>query len=182
MDTLLAFPTALGWIAVLTTDEAVARLTFGHRSAEAAVNAVIPLYPLPPAAYHPKQRWQKAMLRLLEAYAEGASADLGEIPVQLDATTEFHRTVLRLCREIPWGQTMTYGQLAAKAGAPRAARAVGNCMAANRIPLLIPCHRVVRSGGSLGDYSMPGGGQLKRHLLALEANHFSDLSLAVAAH
>ena len=56
---------------------------------------------------------------------------------------------------IPYGRTMSYGELAAKAGSPRAARAVGNCMAANKIPLLVPCHRVVCSGGRLGSLFRP---------------------------
>jgi methylated-DNA-[protein]-cysteine S-methyltransferase len=68
---------------------------------------------------------------------------------------------------------LTYGELAAKAGYPGAARAVGNCMAANRIPLLIPCHRVVCAGGRLGSYSAPGGTVTKRRLLALEAGELS---------
>jgi methylated-DNA-[protein]-cysteine S-methyltransferase len=63
---------------------------------------------------------------------------------------------------------MTYGELAAKAGSPRAARAVGSCMARNRIPLVIPCHRVVPSGGRLGSFSAPGGSETKRRLIDME--------------
>ena len=64
---------------------------------------------------------------------------------------------------------MTYGELAVAAGQPRAARAVGNCMAGNRVPLIIPCHRVVRAGGDIGPYSAAGGSATKRRLLEMEA-------------
>ena len=73
------------------------------------------------------------------------------------------------CRRIPYGRTMSYAELAAKAGSPNAARAVGNCMAGNRIPLIVPCHRVVCSDGRLGSYSAPGGTRMKRRLLDLES-------------
>jgi len=63
---------------------------------------------------------------------------------------------------------LTYGQLATRAGSPRSARAVGNVMASNRVPLIIPCHRVVAAGGALGGFSAPHGTRLKRRLLKLE--------------
>lgn len=84
-------------------------------------------------------------------------------------TTPFHREVLTRCAQIPAGQTLTYGELAARAGRPRAARAVGSAMARNRWPLIIPCHRVVGSDGRLTGYSGTGGIETKRRLLGLEA-------------
>jgi methylated-DNA-[protein]-cysteine S-methyltransferase len=82
--------------------------------------------------------------------------------------TEFQQKVQKLCRQIPFGTTMTYGELAAKAGAPGAARAVGICMARNCFPLVVPCHRVVPAGGRLGNYSAPGGTETKQRLLDME--------------
>ncbi len=73
------------------------------------------------------------------------------------------------CRRIPWGQTRSYAQLAAVAGRPGAARAVGSVMAKNRVPLVVPCHRVIASSGQLGGYSAPQGLSLKRRLLAMES-------------
>lgn len=82
----------------------------------------------------------------------------------------FPRRVLEtLTREVPWGETVTYGELAEMAGAPRAARAVGNVMAHNPVPILIPCHRVVAAGG-IGGYGLTGV-PMKRALLALEGVH-----------
>ena len=73
-------------------------------------------------------------------------------------------------RNVPYGQTLSYAELAAKAGSPKAARAVGSVMAQNRVPLIIPCHRVVGSGGHLGGFSAPRGIAFKKQLLELEAN------------
>jgi len=76
------------------------------------------------------------------------------------------RDVLTAARRIPFGQTSTYGQLAGKIGRPRAARAVGNALGSNPIPIVIPCHRVLREGGALGGYA--GGVTRKEQLLELE--------------
>ncbi len=81
----------------------------------------------------------------------------------------FHRKVLEQCAQIPAGQTLTYSELASRAGSPRAARAVGSAMARNRWPLIIPCHRVVGADGRLTGYSGTGGIETKRRLLGLEA-------------
>jgi O-6-methylguanine DNA methyltransferase len=96
--------------------------------------------------------------------------------MRADATTIFsmcgsglvRQRVTAACRSILPGQIGSYGRLAAAVGAPGAARAVGSVMAANRIPLIVPCHRVLRSGGQLGGYSMGRGLPLKRQLLDLE--------------
>ena len=70
---------------------------------------------------------------------------------------------------MPRGETVSYAELAGRAGSPNAARAVGGVMAGNRVPLLVPCHRVVGAGGRLGGFSAPTGVELKKRLLALEA-------------
>lgn len=103
-----------------------------------------------------------------ERHELALTVDLGSVP------SPFRRTVLEtLRREVPWGETVTYGELAQMAGAPGAARAVGTTMATNPVPLVVPCHRVVASGGRIGGY---GGGlhgvATKRALLAREGLHF----------
>jgi len=88
------------------------------------------------------------------------------VPIGLSGTPPFHRKVLAAARRIPYGRTVTYGELARLAGNPRAARAVGQAMAHNPVALIVPCHRVVAAGGGLGGFG--GGLALKRRLLALE--------------
>jgi O-6-methylguanine DNA methyltransferase len=89
------------------------------------------------------------------------------VPVDLRSRSEFERAVLRKALEIPRGQVRPYGWVAAEIGRPRAVRAVGTALAHNPVPLLVPCHRVVRSDGLLGQYSL-GGPERKRQILALE--------------
>ena len=86
----------------------------------------------------------------------------------LDGLSPFYKSVLTACKFVRFGQTINYGELAKKAGRPSSARAVGNALARNPLPLIIPCHRVIRSDGSLGGFSALGGLSLKRKLLAHE--------------
>jgi methylated-DNA-[protein]-cysteine S-methyltransferase len=105
----------------------------------------------------------------LSAYLEGdPGADLTGLPVDLTmVSSPFRRTVLEtLHREVGPGQTVFYGALAARAGHPRAARAVGTAMARNPVPLVVPCHRVLPGSGGIGAYG--GGPERKRALLELE--------------
>jgi methylated-DNA-[protein]-cysteine S-methyltransferase len=93
-----------------------------------------------------------------------------DLDLDLDGIDGFRRVALEtLAREVRWGETVTYGELAGLAGRPRAARAAGSAMRDNPIPFVIPCHRVVAAGGRIGGY---GGGrnavELKRELLARE--------------
>lgn len=91
----------------------------------------------------------------------------GDLPVDLRSTTEFRRSVLRATATIPRGQVRPYGWLAGRVGNAGAVRAVGSTMADNPVPLIIPCHRVVRSDGRIGNYSL-GGPEHKTELLSLE--------------
>lgn len=104
----------------------------------------------------------------LEAYFTGERVDFAvpELPVDWDAFSPFQQKVARALAAVPYRKTVSYAGLAARAGQPRAARAVGNFMAANPLPLLLPCHRVIRTDGSLGRYQ--AGENYKRQLLQLE--------------
>lgn len=159
-----AFDSDLGWIAIATDGNEVTSLKFGYPSPEIAIakldyasDSVLE------TLTHGLERWQK----ILQSYAAGKPADIGAIPVRVAAADTFTGVVHRMCREIPRGVVLTYGELAEQVGSPRAARAVGNVMRTNRIPLLIPCHRVVAATG-LGGYSASGGSELKQRLLAME--------------
>lgn len=96
-------------------------------------------------------------------------------PVDLSMVGPFERRVLEELRQIPKGQVRTYRQVAVRLGHPTATRAVGNACARNPIPLLIPCHRVVRSDGGLGGYSLRGGVALKRRLLRQEGAELTKI-------
>jgi methylated-DNA-[protein]-cysteine S-methyltransferase len=106
-----------------------------------------------------------AALRQLDEYFDGRRREF-ELDLDLRAAPAFHRVVLDELARVPFGSVTTYGALAHKVGRPKAARAVGGAMHNNRIPIVLPCHRVVGSNGSLTGYA--GGLDLKRTLLEHE--------------
>jgi methylated-DNA-[protein]-cysteine S-methyltransferase len=103
--------------------------------------------------------------RELDEYFAGRRRDF-ELALDWQLTAGFVRRVLRETARIPFGETRTYGEMAASAGSPRAFRAAGSALGANPIPIVVPCHRVLRTGGGLGGYG--GGLDVKRELLTLE--------------
>ena len=104
--------------------------------------------------------------RDLKRYFAGERVDFTRHPVDWEGYTPFRRNVLKVTAAIPYGKVKTYKELAAAVGNPKGSRAVGGVMAYNPLPLIIPCHRVVRSDGSLGGFA--GGLALKAKLLELE--------------
>jgi len=105
----------------------------------------------------------------ITAYYEGENVNFSTDPaVDLASRGTFDRTVLSACRQIGSGITVTYSELAVKIGRPGAARAVGNALARNPIPLIIPCHRVLRADGAIGGFSAIGGQTTKRRMLLHE--------------
>ena len=105
--------------------------------------------------------------RELEEYFEGRRTEF-DVPLDWRLTHGFGRRVLRRTAHIPYGHVSTYKQVAGEAGSPRAYRAAGNALGANPIPIVVPCHRVLHSGGGLGGYG--GGLDRKEFLLKLESS------------
>jgi methylated-DNA-[protein]-cysteine S-methyltransferase len=119
---------------------------------------------------------QKAIIR----YYKGSYADFNKLDftLSLSGLNDFDKKVLFACKKIPLGQTLTYAQLAKKAGFPKAARPAGNVLAKNPLPLIVPCHRVIRADGKIGRFSAAGvrhgrtasqqGSRTKKKMLELE--------------
>jgi methylated-DNA-[protein]-cysteine S-methyltransferase len=103
--------------------------------------------------------------RQLDEYFEGRRRAF-DIPLDWTMSRGFRRTVLHELIDVPYGNVVTYAELAQRTDNPRAVRAVGSAMATNPLPIVVPCHRVVRTGGSLGNYG--GGVEMKRWLLTME--------------
>jgi methylated-DNA-[protein]-cysteine S-methyltransferase len=112
--------------------------------------------------------WVADIIARLTGYFEGRALDLAGIPLDMERVSPFFRRVYEEARAIPRGEVRTYAELAAAAGSPTAMRAVGQAMARNRWPVVVPCHRVVGSAGKPGGFSAPGGLDTKARLLALE--------------
>ncbi len=133
------------------------------------------LYFRGPLVYHelPTARQSSApvvsahpLVQRIRAYFDGDPVSFTDVELDLDWCTPFQRAVADALRHVPRGETVTYGELAALAGYPNAQRAAGTFCAANRFPLVLPCHRVVSAGG-LGSYGSLGL-EYKRRLLTLE--------------
>jgi methylated-DNA-[protein]-cysteine S-methyltransferase len=103
--------------------------------------------------------------RELDEYFSGKRQDF-DVPLDWTLTHGFTQRILRATAKVPYGQVSTYRQMATKAGNAKAVRAAGNALGANPIPIVVPCHRILRTGGSLGGYG--GGPERKEFLLRLE--------------
>lgn len=109
-----------------------------------------------------------AVIEKIRLHLGGKVQDLRSVAVDLSDATPFSRQIYEATREIPPGQTRTYGEIAKAVGQPASAQEVGQAMAKNPVPIIVPCHRVSAAGGRLGGFSAPGGPATKAKLLALE--------------
>jgi methylated-DNA-[protein]-cysteine S-methyltransferase len=149
-------PSPIGDLRVAVTDRGLARVSFWEEGWEETLARVYGVRVLQSPA--------DDVRRELDEYFEGRRTTF-DLPLDLRVPA-FHEEVLRELALVPYGQTETYGRLAAKVGRPRAARAVGTVMNRNPIPIVLPCHRIVGANGSLTGYG--GGLDRKRQLLQLE--------------
>lgn len=152
---LVLWTSPLGPLYLAFSHRGITRLAFGRPPEP-------PEAPKPPA---PRPPWLPAFLGELAAYFRGQPVTFLTVPLDLTGTP-FQWAVWQAVRQIPFGDTRSYGELAQALGRPRAARAVGQALKANPVPLLIPCHRVIAAAGSLGGFSGPVG--LKAWLLEHE--------------
>jgi methylated-DNA-[protein]-cysteine S-methyltransferase len=116
--------------------------------------------PPPPAVRH--------AIDGIVALLRGEATDLTAVVLDMEALPPFNRDVYAIARTIPPGATLTYGEIAARLGAPDQAREVGQALGQNPIPVIVPCHRVVAAGRKAGGFSAPGGVTTKLRILAIE--------------
>jgi O-6-methylguanine DNA methyltransferase len=174
------FRSSFGWVGVAKSDRGIARVTFGAPTDAAAADRILRgshgkrgLHTLTPNGIEKRENVTCNALdpelskaeALLTRYFDGVQIDFA-LELDLDAGTPFQRRVWQVACRIPYGQVRSYSWIAQEIGQPNAARAVGGAMGANPLPIIVPCHRVVRSDGGLGGYT--GGLHWKRKLLAME--------------
>jgi methylated-DNA-[protein]-cysteine S-methyltransferase len=161
------FETAGGFCAIGWSDAGIARFHLPTSTAEATERSMRRRLAgaepgTPPAAV-------MAVIDAAQRYFAGEKVDFSNVPLDLGGQDEFFRKIYGAARRVGWGQTTTYGSLAKELGAgPEAARDVGQAMARNPVPLIIPCHRVLAAGGKLGGFSAPGGSATKQRMLEME--------------
>lgn len=153
--------TALGWAGVALSGLGVRYATLFHRREEACLGELRAC-----GARRGEHALAAPATELLRAYAAGEPAGIEAFPVDLPVCTELQRRTWLALRDIPRGETRSYGWLARYVGEPQAPRAIGAAVGANPIPLWLPCHRVVASDGSLHGFG--GGLAMKSALLEME--------------
>ena len=173
-----AFQTPLGWLGLIGHAGKLRRIRIGQPSREAVIETTISEAATGGADVTDLDvsdldisDWTPELRRRLIRYANGERVDFQDVELSWNRPlTSFRQTVLDATRRIPWGQTMTYAELAALAGSPGAARAVGTSMSTNSFPIVIPCHRVIGTGGQLRGFTAPRGVDLKSQMLRMEAS------------
>ena len=158
--------TALGVIGIAWTDRGLKRLELPGRDREATMRRL--LKGLGEAAEAAPPDFLAPLVEKLKSYADGARVDFVDVPTDLSGIDRFRSAIYEALLHIGYGQTTTYGELAAAAGFPGAAREAGTALGQNPVPLVVPCHRVLAAGGALGGFSAPGGAATKERLLIME--------------
>ena len=160
----------LGWSA--------AGLTRVRPFAESLAKAVQPGAALVPESEAPPHI--AATIAALRAFLAGEAVCFDDVSLDYSGISDFEAALYKALREVPWGETVSYGALARRIGADTgAARAVGVAMGRNPWPLIVPCHRVLTSDGKLGGFSAPGGTRTKTTLLACEGVNLDGGQLAL---
>jgi methylated-DNA-[protein]-cysteine S-methyltransferase len=176
--TAIVFKTELNWTAFAIQRDALLGIVFGHATRAQAEAALRRAVNSPSRSFDILGESEIGGLPdvigdladRLRRYAAGEPVDFSDVRIADSHLTPFGKRIVAACRRIGWGGRRSYGELAAECGSAGAARAVGQVMAKNRFPLVVPCHRVLGAGGSLGGFSAPEGLRMKRRLLAMESD------------
>lgn len=156
----------MGYIALVRSAAGLARVTIVPSMKEALGSIHVDY----PDSIDSAEAFGDLPQRLIR-YLEGEQAAFDD-NIDLSALTDFQRVVLEAARAVPYGEVKSYGWLARQVGSPHAARAVGQALARNPLPILVPCHRVVGGDGSLTGFS--GGLEMKRRLLSIEGRRVAE--------
>jgi len=171
------FKTKWGYFGLAATDKGLLRSCLPLAERERVKSQLLQNFPSPRLVLRSellrRVAYDKALFKAVQeqisAYFERACVNFSrDIPIVLDGLGLFARRVLTACRDIKFGQTISYAGLAKKIGWPSAYRAVGGALAQNPLPLIIPCHRVICANGKIGGFSAPSGRNLKEKLLKHE--------------
>jgi methylated-DNA-[protein]-cysteine S-methyltransferase len=160
------FDTAIGLCAVVWNARGIAAVQLPERDEHALREGVRGRFPDAREAELPDG--VKQAVAGMTALLRGEASDLRGVALDLEDLPDFNRRVYAVARAIPPGATLTYGEVAERLGDKSLARAVGQALGENPIPLIVPCHRVLAAGGKAGGFSAPGGAATKLRLLTIE--------------
>jgi O-6-methylguanine DNA methyltransferase len=166
------FDTAIGRCGVAWGERGVAGVQLPEAGARETRARLLQRFPAAAEAAPPPEV-QRVIDRIV-TLLRGEASDLSAVALDMDQVPAFHRRVYEAARAIPAGMTLSYGDIAARVGAPGAARAVGQALGRNPFPIVVPCHRVLAAGGKIGGFSAQGGVATKRRMLAIEGAQLND--------
>ncbi|MFI2102372.1 methylated-DNA--[protein]-cysteine S-methyltransferase [Isoptericola sp. NPDC019693] len=170
------FPTAIGHCALVwRAPGVVVGTALPHDSAQQTRDAIRGRYPTAREAV-PASALAAAVAGVVSLLETGGG-DLSGVDLDLTAVPDFDRRVYEAVRTIPAGETLTYGEVAARLGAPGAAQAVGQALGRNPFPPIVPCHRVLAAGRQVGGFSARGGRRTKLRMLEAEGVHLEHPTL-----
>lgn len=167
--TFALFDTAIGTCGLAWSDHGLTRVQLPEATAAAAAAR---LAGVSGGATEAASPYPKAIARLIsdiQALLRGERIDFSSVTLDVARLPDFDRRVYEITRAIPAGSTLTYGDVATKLGDVGLSRAVGQALGRNPIPIVIPCHRVVATGGEIGGFSATGGAATKRRILDIES-------------
>jgi methylated-DNA-[protein]-cysteine S-methyltransferase len=165
------FETPLGWGGIAWTDRGLSGVQLPEADRVAMRSRLRRRFP-GVAEAPPPPDVQCAIEAMADVLA-GVPRDLSDVELDLRDVEPFEARVYAVARTIPFGETLSYGQIATRLGDPRQAREVGQALGRNPFPLVVPCHRVIGAGGKLGGFSARGGVNTKQRLLEIEKANVS---------
>lgn len=166
------FETRAGFCAIAWSARGIARFQLPTRTADAAERLIRRRLPSAREAL-PEGKIREA-IAAVQRYFSGEPTDFSDLVLDLAGQDPWFTAIYAETRQLAWGETSTYGGLANRLGkGPEAARDIGQAMARNPVPLIIPCHRVLAAGGRIGGFSAPGGAEAKRRMLEIEGVHLA---------
>jgi methylated-DNA-[protein]-cysteine S-methyltransferase len=172
MTSYLIFETALGWAGLAWGERGLVGVNLPEPTQEAARRGLLRRFPGAVEA-QPTTQIARAVAGIGDLLA-GRPDDLADVSLDIGRVPEFNARVYGIARAIPPGETLTYGEIAAKMGDRLLARDVGAALGRNPWPIVVPCHRVTAAGGKLGGFSARGGVNTKVKLLAIEGAKVLD--------
>jgi methylated-DNA-[protein]-cysteine S-methyltransferase len=164
--TFALFETAIGWCGIAWNGRGIAGVQLPEADEQHTRDRMLQRFPAAGEAIPPPEI--RGVLDNIVALLDGEPSDFSDAELDMDGVPPFHRRVYEVARSIPPGRTLSYGEVAARLGAPGAARAVGQALGQNPFPILVPCHRVLAAGGKIGGFSAHGGTATKQRMLTLE--------------
>ena len=169
------FQTAIGYCGIVWSGRGIAGVRIAEKSEQSARNRIASRYP-GVREVSPPPDVQRVVADIV-ALLNGEAKDLSSVALDFDGVPDFNRRVYDVARTIRPGETLSYGEIAARLGDRSLARDVAQALSENPFPIIVPCHRVLAAGGKMGGFSAPGGVRTKLRMLSIEGARYGAPTL-----